>query len=43
MTETAEKYNARLATYVDGKDAIALQRQAPLTIAALLRGFSNAK
>ena len=43
MTETAEQYRVRLAMYVEGKDPIALQRQAPATIAGLIHGATDAK
>lgn len=36
MTENAEQYRARLAAYVEGRDAIAMQREAPRTIARLI-------
>ena len=38
MTETAEQYRDRLASYVDGKDFLELQRQAPIALAKLLGG-----
>jgi len=38
MAETAEQYKRRLAAYAAGKDAIAMQRQAPHTLAQLIEG-----
>jgi hypothetical protein len=42
MTETAEQYRMRLASYVEGQDPIALQREAPGTIARLIEGVPEA-
>jgi len=42
-TETVEQYRTRLATYVEGRDPIAMQREAPGTIAGLIEGVANAK
>lgn len=36
MHESGEQYNARFDAYVRGKDPIAMQREAPLTLAALI-------
>lgn len=36
MTENAEQYRARFAGYVEGRDAIAMQREAPHAIARLI-------
>ena len=36
MPETAEQYKARFAAYVDGKDVLAMQRDAPRTLARLM-------
>lgn len=33
MTETADQYKARLATYGEGKDPIAMQRETPRRLA----------
>jgi DinB superfamily len=41
--ETAAAYAARLASYVEGQDPIAMQRRAPQTLAALIRGVSIEK
>ena len=43
MVETAEQYKARLAVYTQGKDPIALQRQAPRTLARLIDGVAETK
>ena len=43
MTETAEEYKSRFAAYVEGKDPIAMQREAPDTIARLIEGVPPAK
>ena len=39
--ETPEQYQARLAGYVRGKDALALQREAPRTLERLIAGVSE--
>jgi len=36
--ETAGQYHARLGSYVRGKDPIAMQREAPHTLASLIEG-----
>ncbi|HEU5337446.1 MAG TPA: DinB family protein [Terriglobales bacterium] len=36
MTENAEQYRSRLAGYVEGKDAVAVQRESPRAIAQLI-------
>lgn len=36
--ETAEQYAARFASYVEGRDPLAMQRKAPQTIATLISG-----
>jgi hypothetical protein len=41
MVETAEQYKSRLAAYVEGKDPIAMQRQAPRTLAQLVKGVAE--
>lgn len=43
MAETAEQYKARFATYTDGNDPIAMQREAPRIIAGLIDGVPVAK
>jgi uncharacterized damage-inducible protein DinB len=43
MAETAEQYKARFATYTEGKDPVAMQRDAPQTIAKLIGGVPVAK
>jgi len=43
MTETAEQYKTRLAGYTAGKDPIAMQREAPLTLARLIDGVAEAE
>jgi len=41
--ETAEQYTARFSSYVEGRDPLAMQREAPRTIAALADGVSAEK
>lgn len=36
MAETKEQYKARFAAYVDGKDVLAMHREAPRTLARLI-------
>src|SRR5512146_556422 len=43
MTETAEQYKARFAAYTDGKDPIAMQREAPRTLADLIEGVPEGR
>ncbi len=43
MAETAEQYKARFATYTEGKDPVAMQREAPQTIAKMISGVPAAK
>jgi chromatin segregation and condensation protein Rec8/ScpA/Scc1 (kleisin family) len=43
MVEAAEQYKARLAAYVEGKDPIAMQSQAPRTLARLIDGIAETK
>lgn len=43
MTETAQQYKARLDSYVEGKDPIAMQLEAPSVIARLIEGIGNKK
>ena len=43
MAETSEQYRTRLASYVEGRDPVAMQREAPATIAQLLRNVPAAK
>jgi uncharacterized damage-inducible protein DinB len=38
MDGTAKQYKARLAAYVEGKDPVAMQRQAPRRLAELIEG-----
>jgi hypothetical protein len=42
-TETPEQYAARFATYVEGRDPLTMQRDAPRTIAALVDGVPTDK
>jgi hypothetical protein len=41
MAESPEQYEARLAGYVEGRDAIAMQREAPRTLARLIAGVAE--
>ena len=43
MVEAAEQYKARLAAYVEGKDPVAMQSQAPRTLARLIDGVAETK
>jgi len=43
VAETPQEYGARLASYVEGRDPIAMQRIAPATIAQLLQDVPVAK
>ncbi|HET6178821.1 MAG TPA: DinB family protein [Candidatus Sulfotelmatobacter sp.] len=43
MTETSEQYKARFATYVAGKDPLAMQREAPQTLAVLIENVPESK
>ena len=43
MSETAQKYKARLAAYTEGKDPIAMQKTAPQTLAQLIKDVPEAK
>ena len=43
MAETPQEYGARLASYLEGRDPIAMQRIAPATIAQLLQDVPVAK
>jgi uncharacterized damage-inducible protein DinB len=43
MTETAEQYKTRLEAYTAGKDPIAMQREAPRTLASLIDGVAEAE
>jgi hypothetical protein len=43
MAETAEQYKTRLAGYTAGKDPIAMQREAPRTLASLIEGVAEAE
>ncbi|HEU5404356.1 MAG TPA: DinB family protein [Terriglobales bacterium] len=43
MAETPEQYKARFATYTEGNDPIAMQRETPQTLARLLRGVPAEK
>ena len=41
MNETAEEYKARFAGCVEGKDVIAMQREAPQILAQLIQGVAD--
>jgi uncharacterized damage-inducible protein DinB len=41
MVETPEQYKIRLASYAEGKDAVAMQRQAPRALAQLIEGVTD--
>ena len=43
MTETAEQYKARFESYVAERDPIAMQREAPHTLAGLIAGLSDSQ
>lgn len=43
MAETAEQYKTRLEAYTAGKDPIAMQREAPRTLASLIEGAADAE
>jgi uncharacterized damage-inducible protein DinB len=43
MAETAEQYKARFAAYIDGKDVLAMQREAPRTVAQLMEGVPETR
>jgi len=43
MTETAEQYKTRLEDYTAGTDPIAMQREAPQTLASLIEGVAEAE
>lgn len=43
MPETAEQYRDRLASYVEGQDALNLQSEAPARLARLIEGVPEAK
>ena len=43
MNETAQQYKARLHSYVEGKDPIAMQLEAPSIIARLIEGVADEK
>lgn len=43
MTETPEQYKARLAAYVEGKDVMAMQRDAVETLSHLIEGVTPAE
>jgi DinB family protein len=43
MPESTQEYAARLGGYVEGRDPIAMQREAPTIIAALIRGVAREK
>jgi hypothetical protein len=38
MTETAQEYESRFAAYTEGKDPIAMQREALRSLAQLIEG-----
>jgi hypothetical protein len=43
VTETAEQYKARFETYVAGRDPVAMQREAPSTLAGLIERAAESK
>jgi hypothetical protein len=43
MRETAEQYKARFETYIAGKDPLAMQREAPTTLARLIERAGESK
>ena len=43
MVDAAEQYKARLAAYVEGKDPVAMQSQAPRTLVLLIDGVAESK
>ncbi len=43
MAETAEQYKARFASYTQGKDPVAMQRETPHTLATLIDGVPAAR
>jgi hypothetical protein len=43
MVEAAEQYKAHLAAYVEGKDPVAMQSQAPRMLARLIDGVAETK
>ena len=43
MVEAAEQYKARLAAYVEGKDPVAMQSEAPRTLARLIDGVAETR
>jgi uncharacterized damage-inducible protein DinB len=43
MPETAEQYKARFAAYVASKDPVAMQREAPQTLARLMAGVDESR
>jgi len=43
MTETAEQYKTRFESYTAGKDPVAMQREAPRTLARLIENVTEAK
>ena len=43
MAEAAEQYKARLAAYAEDKDPVAMQRQAPQTLAQLIEGVAETR
>lgn len=43
MTETPEEYKARLAAYVEGKDVVKMQRDAPQILLRLTEGIAEEK
>lgn len=43
MAETAEQYKARFEAYVDGKDPLTMQREAPRTLAAIIENVAEAQ
>ena len=42
MTESPEEYETRLAAYVEGRDAVAMQREAVVALARLMEGADDA-
>jgi hypothetical protein len=41
VTETIEQYQTRLAAYVENRDPVEMQRDAPRKIASLIRGIAH--
>lgn len=41
MIESIDDYHARLARYVEGRDAMAMLREAPVVLAQLMKGVDE--